>query len=374
LSLMTGMLVLGGLFAARPVLAQPRPGDLLIYYSYPSSINGAATLGDAINEFAKYDLAIIGDGLQDGPGDPNPHPDYANTAQIVSAAATDHVIFFGYIDLGVITDNHSLAEIQRRVDAWKVLGVDGIFLDDFGYDYGVTRARQNAAVAYVHSVGMPVCANGWLADDVFGNSLSPNNPTGTATLLGANDYYLSESDQITEDAYVDVNVWQAKANKLRIYQQQLGFKILSVTTTLSSAPYDQNKFWYQWYSAALYGHVATGWGEYLFASDDSLAPFRPRPAIQLGPEFKSGVYLAGNKYSRRVSAGILWINGVNHTFGFDPLTDTDGDQVADVYDACPMTPSGVETSADGRPRGDLNCDCRIDMQDMAILQLNVYFP
>jgi hypothetical protein len=371
-ALTVGVMLAGGLTIS--AAADARPGDLLIFYSYPSAINNVANLPDAITEFAKYDIVVIGDGLQDGPGDPNPHPDHANTVQIVNAPETDHVIFFGYIDLGVTTDNHSLTEIQRRVDAWQALGVDGIFLDDFGYDFGVTRARQNAAVSYVHTQGMPVCANGFFPDDVFSSAVHPNNPGGDATQLGSNDYYLSESDQITEGEYVTIANWQTKANALREYQQQLGVEILSVTTTLDTFPYEQNKFWYAWYSAALYGHLATGWGEYLFASDDNLAPYRARPVAELGPGLESGVYLSGENYSRRTSAGIIWIEGINHTFGFTPLPDSDGDLVADAYDICPLTPPGIDVSDDGRPVGDLNCDCRIDMHDISILQINAYVP
>ena len=91
LALLGSVLVLG-----RPALAdEARPGELLIYYAYPSMINGAATIDDAAAEFGLYDVAVIGDGLQDGPGDPNPHPDHANTVAIIAHAANrqHHVLW-----------------------------------------------------------------------------------------------------------------------------------------------------------------------------------------------------------------------------------------------------------------------------------------
>ena len=366
----SGLLVVLLGASALAAAADVRPGDLLIYYAWPSNINGAATINSAIAEFAQYDVAIIGDGLQDGPGDPLPHPDHANTVQIVNAPETAQTRFFGYIDLGVTTDNHALSEIQRRVDAWKAMGIDGIFLDDFGYDYGTTRARQNAAVDYIHSQGLPVCANGWVVDDVFGAGLHVNNPTGMPTSLGAADAYLSESHQIIEDEYATEGQWQGKANDLRAYQQQLGFEVWSITTTLDGAPYVQNKFHYAWYSAALYGHAVTGWGEYIFSADDGLAPYRARPGDPLGQTFKTGVWKALARFARTTERGVMFVNTATHAFGLDALPDGDGDGVGDFYDACADTPVGVVVDVDGRPVGDLNCDCRSDIHDFAIMQLN----
>ena len=49
---------------------------------------------------------------------------------------------FGYIDLGVTTQDLPLTEVYARIDEWKATGAQGIFLDDFGYDYGTTRDRS----------------------------------------------------------------------------------------------------------------------------------------------------------------------------------------------------------------------------------------
>ena len=346
------------------------PGSLLIYYGYPSSINGTPTIAQAAAVFGQYDMAVIGDGLQDGPGDPLPHEDHANTVAIISHAATENTLFFGYIDLGVYTDNHSLSEIYRRVDAWQEMGIDGIFLDDFGYDYGVTRVRQNAAVSYVHSKGLPVCANGWFPDDMFGNIVNSSNPSGTPTQLGATDYYLSESHQVSEGTLISESSWQTKANQLQTYQNQLGFEIISITTNDEINQYDQNEFFYAWYSAALYGHYATGWGEYNFSATSGLAPYRSRPAEPLGTVFKSSIDKTGSIYDRTTERGTIRVNAGNYTYTFIADPDEDGDNVANAYDDCPGTPPGSSVDETGRPRGDIDCNCIVDLKDFAIIQQN----
>lgn len=351
-------------------VAQPRPGDLLIYYGYPSQINDVPSVSAAINEFAAYDIVILGDGLQDGPGDPNPHPDHLNTIQIVNAPATDHVLFFGYIDLGVTTHDHPMSEIRRRVDAWQAMGIDGIFFDDFGYDYGTTRNRQNDAVDYVHGRGLPVCANGWSPADMFGDEVHPNNPQGLPTQLGAADYFLSESYQIIEGAYATEAAWRGKATDLLNYQKALGFKIISNTTPDVNGTFDQDKFHYAWYSAALDGHVAIAWGEWNYSASDGLAPFRPRPTVDIGNAFVTGLGLSGADYVRQTTLGRLSVRVSDHTYGFVAQPDTDGDGVADIYDRCPETPAGIRVDDKGSPIGDLDCNCRVDLADFATQQIN----
>ena len=353
--------------------ANIRPADLLIYYSYPSTINGAATIAEAATEFGAYDIAILGDGLQDGPGDPQPHADHQNTIQIMAHPAAANTLFFGYIDLGVTTYNLSLAEIERRIDAWKAMGIDGIFLDDFGYDYGVNRARQNAAVDLVHAAGLPVFANGWSPDDCFGSQVNANNPTGLPTHLGAGDYFLSESYQIIEGDYDTESNWQNKANDLLNYQRQLSFEVLSNTTPDALGTYDETKWHYAWYSAALYGHLATCWGEYLYSAISSEAPFRARPAESIGTIYKSGIARNGSLYTRRTERGTIFVNAATHTAGFIADPDADGDGVADFYDHCPDTPAGVAVQPNGVPVGDFDCNCRVDLRDFAIMQVN-YIP
>lgn len=54
--------------------------------------------------------------------------------------------------------------------------------------------------------------------------------------------------------------------------------------------------------------------------------------------------------------------------------DTDGDGVDDVIDVCDNTPPGIAVDAQGRPRGDLDRDCDVDLDDFAIFQGNMTGP
>jgi len=51
--------------------------------------------------------------------------------------------------------------------------------------------------------------------------------------------------------------------------------------------------------------------------------------------------------------------------------DSDGDGVEDYSDVCCGTPAGTSVDQDGRPIGDLDGDCDVDLVDFAVLQDNL---
>ena len=53
-------------------------------------------------------------------------------------------------------------------------------------------------------------------------------------------------------------------------------------------------------------------------------------------------------------------------------SDADRDGVADALDVCPNTPSGIQVTSEGRPVGNLDGDCDVDLEDSRILQIS--FP
>jgi hypothetical protein len=102
---------------------------------------------------------------------------------------------------------------------------------------------------------------------------------------------------------------------------------MSVTTNDSSHQSDQekkDKFFYSWYSALLYGHEATGWGEFEFSANTSSAPFLPRPDLEPGRFFSSNVRQSGDRHSRSTvftflpfQGGTVWITTDDFKYGFD---------------------------------------------------------
>jgi hypothetical protein len=261
------------------------PKSVLIYYGWPSYINGSA--GDpsvAELHFADYDYVVLGRDLE-LPG----HPDNQNTASIVAALNAYHQPTqpYGYIHLGatgpggkrlcIVTNTDPNIYygpcLRERAQLWNAMGVRGVLLDEFGFDYGNDRARQNAAVAEIHALpASRVIANAWNPDDVFSGS--------PATLLDSDDFYFFESHTLSEGNWVDLGTYKTKAEKLRVYQTQSPFLIMSITTDpLGTSTYSDARFRFSWIAAHIYDHEATGWGEPNFSASDSVAPLRTPPMI-----------------------------------------------------------------------------------------------
>jgi hypothetical protein len=174
--------------AAQPALSPP--AHLAIYYGWPSLVNNAGgDVNQAAQEFADFDLLVFGDGLEH----PS-HVEHLKTQQIISQLISSSVIsssvqVYGYVDLGVSTQNLPITTAQQYVEEWAAMGVTGIFWDDAGYDYGVDRSRQNTLIDYTHAQGLKVFINAWSPDDVFADDPDP-------THLQAGDWYLAESHPV----------------------------------------------------------------------------------------------------------------------------------------------------------------------------------
>ena len=79
---------------------------------------------------------VLGDGLEHPT-----HGDHAKTRTIIKLLVREGVEVYGYVDMGVSTQNLPLATAQQYVDEWRAMGVTGIFWDDAGADMGVDRVR-----------------------------------------------------------------------------------------------------------------------------------------------------------------------------------------------------------------------------------------
>lgn len=297
-----------------PIGAALRPRELLIYYSWPSLINGAnGSVPAAAAEFGQYDDIVLGDLIEK-----TSHPDHANTVAILQHPALAATRVFGYVDLGVAPgQNLPPSEIETRILEWQATGADGILFDEYGYDYAVTRARQNDAVNFAHGLGMVVIANAWIPGDALSAAIHPTgNPTGLPSVLGPNDIYLYESYQIQEGAYVPGVFWQSKSAELEAYRNSIGIDIFAVTTSLATDIFDPSKWDYTWYSALLQGYNSVGWGEYLFAALTAVAPFRTRPGVDPGTSYLGPIVAQGSTYRRATNLGGIFVDTVTRAAGF----------------------------------------------------------
>ena len=308
------------------------------------------------------------------PGALYEHPDHDNTVDIIAHGSAAETEFFGYIDLGVTTQNLDMTEIQGRVDLWAGMGIDGIFFDDFGYDFETSRTRQNDAVSYVHGLGLTVIANGFRPGDVLGDQVDVVfNPSGTPTELTSADFYLVESFQVREGSVVAETEWQSRLAELEPFRNpgSPGIQVMAITTNDVANVYDQDKFNYAWYSALLSGYEALGWGEYNFAAITGNAPFRDRPAVDPGVAFLTAVDNSSPIYTRESSLGRIVVDALTPRAGFNVLDFGDapaayptlvGDDGARHFVGGPRL-GNVDFESLGLPSADANGDDNDGLDD-----------
>lgn len=327
---------------APPLLPAPAadsalaPAALAIYYGYPSLVNGAD--GDvelAAAVFAAYGVVVFGDGLQFGDVDPKRQPagagphEHRRTRAIIERlrATAPAMEIYGYIDLGN-SQRLSMGELQQRSRLWAEMGVTGIFLDEAGYEFGVTRARQNVMVDFIHSLGLTAFLNAFDPDDVFGSAPVPlnvaggGNRSGTPPRLNAKDAYLLESFQVRLGQVESWPAWSARTAKAVRYRDRYGTRIFAVTTTTSEteAPVAQ-LFRYAWWSAALWGLDGFGWGEPDFSGASSRLPDRhaliDRRSVA-GTRFTTAVMPTADGLERHTDAGVVRLNRASRSGRFIP--------------------------------------------------------
>lgn len=227
--------------------------NALLYYGYPIGFKGLYSRELVSDAFAKYDIIILGDTYQ------KPTQEvYEDTVAVISMTKekNSNVQIFGYIPVGLLPElessNLSIEEIKNRVDEWQLAGATGVFLDEFGYDYKVTRERQNEIVDYVHSKNMNLIANAWQSDYIFNrqsmyldwidfegnvNGLAPKISSNDYTLFENAWYYVESDNQLVShktqweseirmyDAYYYYNINQANG---QTYYETYGTKTISL--------------------------------------------------------------------------------------------------------------------------------------------------
>ena len=242
----SGNIAVSGSVAAASITTNKvseRPHKLLIYYGTPQGVNGVFNNDYSAQLFSRWDYVVFGGGLED-PG----HTYHTSTQDIIGKihGLNPSEKIFGYIDLGVSTNNYSIATMKTKVDQWKAMGADHIFLDDAGYDYQTSRARLNEMLDYIHAHGMQAMVNAWVAADVLGNAVNATyNPTGAATKMNSGDYYLLESWVVNTEAYnthqgyAIMSDIKTRADAAASYRDSLGVKIVTTNTVDYSSHTDE---------------------------------------------------------------------------------------------------------------------------------------
>lgn len=319
------------------------PARLAIYYGYPSLVNGAN--GDAekaASVFGKYDVVILGDGLEFPDiqfggypaGDPEEHQ---KVLRIIGAVRerTPGTRFYGYVCLGEIRSPNgekiSLTpkQLEERVRLWKQMGVVGIFLDEAGYDFSVvSRERQNMAVRIIHELGLSTFMNAYFLDHLFSleDKLphadgTSKNPDHVPPLLDRRDLFLLESFQVRNGNYESVSEWQARLNLALQYRRRYAARIFATTTTTQQEPFSAEKFNYAWWTASLYGLDGFGWGEPNFAAESNALPDHScsvENTFVRGFEPSSAVVSDGQHFWRKVGNDLVVGDTATHSFHLIP--------------------------------------------------------
>ncbi|MCO5230369.1 MAG: hypothetical protein M9958_04340 [Chitinophagales bacterium] len=286
------------------------PKNLGIYYGWPSYINqSSGNTQTAIQHFKDFDIIVLGDGIWQ-----NSHGDHANTTAIISGlkAIKPEIKVFGYIDLSTTIQNLSEQQLMDAIDGWKNMGVTGVFGDDFGSDFGVTRARQNFFIDYAHSQNISVFANGWEIDDVLGG-----NDCHLSGTYG--DYYLMEGYFVSDGQYTNFNSNIVKSQKAFQYAKDKGVKIACVArelkANLNASTPQTDKFKLSWHATTMYNFDAFQYTDKNFSSDNNKLFYFQSPSSTFGSKWTDTdvIQISNSRYERVTNTNTFYItgNGVN---------------------------------------------------------------
>jgi hypothetical protein len=318
-----------------------------LYYGWPIGIQGTWSVDAAVSIYKNYDIVIFGDTYQ------NPeHEAYAQTTEILTklhqVAPKTRIV--GYVPIGMSPSWKDscldMSVLKERVDMWVMLGVNGIFLDEFGYDYKVTRARQNEIVSYCHNKGLFVFANSWNPEWCFNNEpmeigwiedFEPN-PEGLESVLNQNDYYLFEnmfySVNSTTHKMESVDVWRIdQLNRYytepringKTFYEHYGTKMCSLDGFLPNATEEELKK-YQTVSliaATILNIQAVAFGDYNWGSDGTFRTWG-LPELNLASSGINGIVQEVKSYTDEF--------GEEHSFPYKWSTVINGKSCSFVCD------------------------------------------
>jgi len=322
----------------------PNPQDLLIYYGWLNSFNSATNSWNnelVAQDMAKYNYIVLGDGIQS----PS-HGDYANTEIIVPRikVLNQHAQIFGYV-----TANQSLSNFQTKVDEWDALYVDGIFIDEAGYDYGVTRSGLNDRIDYVHGKTYAnICfANAWNIDHVLGtdNDISYPNTTWNPDLIESNltssDWYLLESYPINTTAYSSTGGYESKSDWVDrgtdavLKRYEYGINLAAVGIINNDNVNGQDLFNFGFVSAMTWNLEVFGTSDTSYGAGSAIVTRWDRPNTEgLGREWAISPsvqmdYVDNDKYHRYLDFGRLTLDFSNsaQTADIERFTPIDVEKV-----------------------------------------------
>lgn len=225
----------------------PQLKPLLVYYGYPIAYKGMWDVASVVAEIsANYKVWVVGNTYQDPT-----HEEYATTNAIIDGVRANGVTVYGYVPLGVTSFNYTQAQMRTIVDQWIAIGIDGIFLDEFGFDYGSDRQRQKDIVTYVHQQSLPICANAWVVEEFACDNISElaypaddwryvrflaKNPTNLALPRLPGDSFLIENFCYSHNGVEDMWSAQDRVKQVQQLSTAKNFELWAVAVFAETTP------------------------------------------------------------------------------------------------------------------------------------------
>lgn len=291
---------------------KPSPPQMLcIYYAWPSAVNGSnGDVNNAVKEFSKFDIIVLGDKIWQ-----TTHGDNSKTKQIISGLknAKPSIKIYGYIDVGVSTQNLTETQLKDAIDGWNAMGVTGVFGDDFGYDYNVNRSRQNVFIDYAHGLSLSVFTNAWAVSDAL---------SGSDCHLGSTDFYLLESWLIGNGSYRSLTEFKERGDAAYYYMKTKGIGIATLSTTatsaISSSSNSSDQFTQSWYGSAMYNFDAYQFTDGNHSSSNNTVYAFPNLFASYGSSWKQADWIqeiATDKYLRSTDIYTFYLTGDGYSTG-----------------------------------------------------------
>jgi len=302
-----------------------KPRNCLIYYGWLNAFNSDQNGYDnekVSQELARYGMLVLGDGIQ------NPeHGDFANSVMIITRLyeLNPCISIFGYVSV-----NQSAQNFATKSDQWNDLEIDGIFMDEAGYDYGTTstngRVAFNEKVDFVHSqTDACICfVNSWKPRYVLGTEDDANNfpnSTWNPNLVQSNlcecDICLMESFAVTSaGSYESATLWAARGLAWHSYQDEFDIGLVGASVISDGDVDGQEKFDFVYTSACMWGLNAVSTSDLYYGASSAASKMWTRPDVEglFGePDCVISIENNGTKYLRYVEFGLLTLDFGNET-------------------------------------------------------------
>jgi len=210
-----------------------RPKKLLIYHGILSKFNQYDNPYDyekIAKDLAGYNVIVLGDGLQELDNE-----DFDKSKEILDRVRyfRPNIEIYGHVD----TDLEDGIWLEKVNNWYNNLDVNGIFMNNSGYDYGTWATNGRRAfiwkVDYIHSKAMKCFVNASNPDHVLGvnNDRNYPNTTWNPNQLGTNlsffDIYLLEHfvhgkyDDSNELKYEYPGTWELRGKNANKYREKI---------------------------------------------------------------------------------------------------------------------------------------------------------